>query len=65
MRETFNIFFKGNQLLNVVVLAGGCGEDWVVDDDSVDGRVDIRSKDCFFDFFFIDFPEIKLEATTN
>lgn len=63
MRETFDIFFEGDKLLNVLVLAGGRGEDRVVDYDAVNGGVDVRSQDCFFDFFFINFSKVELKAT--
>jgi hypothetical protein len=63
MRKTFDIFFEGDQLLDVLVLSRGGRKYRVVDDDAVNGGINIRGEDCVFNFFLVNFSEIKLEAT--
>lgn len=61
--EAFDVFLEGDDLLDVAVLAGGTGEDGVVDDDAVDGGVGVCGEDCFFDAFFGDGSEVEVKAT--
>jgi hypothetical protein len=63
MAEPFHILFCANEILNVSVLPRGSRENWVVDDDAVDGFVGISINNFLFDLFLIYSPEEELEAT--
>ncbi len=55
--ESFDVFVEGDELLDVLVLAGG--EDGVVDDYAVDGVVGVGRYYGVFEVFFGDFTEVE------
>ena len=61
--QAFHIFLKSDELLNVVVSFRRGIEDWVIDDNAMNGVVNVRSQNCFFKFFPVNSSKIELEAT--
>ena len=61
MRESLDVLGHVDNLLEVLVVP--VVEDWVVDDDSVNGWVRVGREDCFFNAFSRDGAEGIFEAT--
>jgi len=61
VREAFDIFAKGDKLLDILILARG--EDGVVDYDSVYFVVRVGLNDAVFEVLFFDFAEVELKTT--
>ncbi len=60
--ETLDVLGWGDELLDIVVLARGRGEDGVVDYYAVDGGVGVGGEDGFFDVFFGDGADFEEES---
>lgn len=60
VREAFDVFVQGDELLDVPVLCGA--EDGVVDEDAVDGGVGVGGEDGVFEGVFGDGLEVEGEA---
>lgn len=54
MAQAFDVFFKSNKLLDIVILARGRREYRIVDYDAMDHGVGVGGEDGLFEFFFID-----------
>lgn len=61
MREAFDVFLDGDDLLEVLVLA--VGKDGVVDYYAVDFGVVVRVNESVLEEFAVDFSELESEAT--
>ena len=60
--EALDVFVQCDQLLDVLVLAGGAREYGVVDYDAVDGWVGVGAEDGVFDVFLGDEAEVEEET---
>ena len=61
--EALDIFTDISNLLQVLVLA--VVENWVVDDDAVDGVVGVGGQDGAFEFFAVNFAQGELASTAD
>ena len=61
MTESLNVFEDIDNLLQVLILA--VIEDWIVDDDTINGGVSVRGQDSFFNVITGNFTKRILEST--
>jgi len=60
--QTFNILLGSDEVLDIAVLTRGSREDWIVNDDAVNGLIGVGFNDCLFDLVLFNNSEVELKA---